>query len=344
MPIWIDVGDGTVIVPPPVVPPQPQPPAPAPPAVATVPPPPLLPPAVPPPPPPAAAPPPTPSTQAQPIPQPGQVLIDVGDGTVIPAPPVVPSPPTPGGVPSAPSDGYPAADGGDWPDPDGGDGDYTDADLAAIVQEADDVDAGRIQLLSVNHPPPGSIGQGPYEGTHGKAYNIAGGSDNWESENAVDIWLYPGTHVLAVEDGTVSPGGWGYGLSTRGGRFAGWRVHLVASNGRVFYYTHMAGLNVLKGQPVKKGHTLGFSGVANGTPHLHFAVNPPFDPHAWAKATYDLKARTNLGQNPVTGDFPASPADVNAQWRDLIDVFGKKVPAIHTRAAAVDDRIRAVLK
>lgn len=274
---------------------------------------------------------------------PGIIYIDDPvTGLPTPAPPAVPPPEPPAGA--LPGDVYPPADGADWPDAESGDGDFTDAELLALQQEADDIDSGARSLEAVKHPRPGTIIGEPYAGSHSKAVNVAGGSDNWQSENAVDVWLYPGTHILAVEDGQISPGGWGYGLSPFGGRFAGWRVHLVASNGRVFYYTHMAGLNVLKGQRVKRGAHIGDSGVANGVPHLHFAVNPPFDPHAWAKATYDLKARTSIGSSPVSGDFPSSPADVNAQWRDLVDVFGKKVPAINAKAAALDDRILAVLK
>lgn len=260
-------------------------------------------------------------------------------------PPVAPPPPPP----ATPSDGYPTPDGGDWPDPDGGDGDTTDEDVANLEQEADDIDSGARSPAAVNHPHAGTIIGQPYEGTHSKAYNIAGGSDNWESENAIDIWLYPGTHVRAVEDGTVSPGGWGYGLSSGGGRFAGWRVHLVASNGRVFYYTHMAGLNVTKGQVVKRGAVLGFSGVANGVPHLHFAVNPPFDPHAWAAATYDLKARTNIGTSPTTGapppeSAPYKPAGVNAQWRGMIGFLANDLPKVSGDAGAFGDRLLGIFK
>lgn len=129
MPIWIDVGDGTVIPaplvsPPPAVPPPPPPPVveappPPPPVVVsepppnvgailtgivnptqTAPPPPEIvnPPAVTPVP--AGGPPPElpPSTQGQPIPQPGHPLVEIDTGDVIPAPVAtdyVPPPPPP---------------------------------------------------------------------------------------------------------------------------------------------------------------------------------------------------------------------------------------------------------
>lgn len=320
MPIWIDVGDGTVIVPPPAVPPPPPPPS------------------SPPPPPPPSAPPPSTTPTVGEIPQPGQTYLpgeDVGlpPGTIVPTPPAVPpppsSPPPPGG---SSGDAYPPEDAGDWPDPEEGDAGETDAGIATLEAEADAIDAGERVPLASSHPPPGTVIGEPYVGTHAKAFNVAGGSDNWESENAVDVWLYPGTHVVACLDGVISPGGWGFGQSASGGRFAGYRVHLVASNGRVFYYTHLAGLQVVKGQHVKRGDYIGPSGVANGVPHLHFAVNPPFDPHAFVRDAYDLKHRTSIGTNPKTGGppdetSPTVPAGVVNNWRELVRVFSRQIPA-----------------
>jgi murein DD-endopeptidase MepM/ murein hydrolase activator NlpD len=43
----------------------------------------------------------------------------------------------------------------------------------------------------------------PYQGTHARAFNKSGGSDNWESENAVDLPTPKGTPVYAVQDGTI---------------------------------------------------------------------------------------------------------------------------------------------
>jgi murein DD-endopeptidase MepM/ murein hydrolase activator NlpD len=240
-------------------------------------------------------------------------------------------------------------DSGDWPDPEEGDAGFTDDDLLGLESEADAIDAGQPVLFASTHPSPGTIIGTPYAGTHGKAFNVAGHSDNWESENAVDIWLYPGTHILAVEDGVISPGGWGYGQSASGGRFAGWRVHLVAAGGKVFYYTHMQGLAVPKGRRVAKGDLIGYSGVANGVAHLHFAVNPPFQPQAWAKAAYNAKARTpGAGAIPGVSGGPdltvKPPAGVVGQWRDFVDVFRVTVPKQRTRVNSLADSLVEVFK
>lgn len=311
----IDVGDGTLLAPPPRSPPA----------------------AVPPPQPPPAPAPPTVSAPApRPIPQPGHALVDVGDGTLIEAPPATVTGTTDTGTPTPPGDvGDDAHDVGN--DPEAGD-EPTSDELAYWAAEADAVDSGGLLLDAVTHPAPGTAFGFPYQGTHGKAFNIAGGSDNWQSENAVDVWLYPGTHVLAVVAGVVSPPGWGFGNAHETGRFAGWRLHLVGDNGQVFYYTHMAGLNVLQGQRVEKGHYLGDSGVANGSPHLHFAARPPYDPRAFYKDAFTLKGRTSIGTSPSTGGPPAPEPNgdvVSAAWDELMSVFGRTLPAAteHVRDA-----------
>lgn len=111
----------------------------------------------------------------------------------------------------------------------------------------------------------------PFEGTHGKAFNVAGGSDNWESENAVDLRVRYGTPVLAVDDGTIGPE---IGSLGTGGRFAGLRLHLVTANNE-WYYAHLSRLDALikPGYRVKAGNVLGWSGAANGVDHLHLACN-----------------------------------------------------------------------
>jgi hypothetical protein len=59
----------------------------------------------------------------------------------------------------------------------------------------------------------------PYEGTHGKAFNVAGGSDNWQSENAVDLGIayrHAGTRGGRRDDQPRTDSG-----SVRQGRAAG---------------------------------------------------------------------------------------------------------------------------
>lgn len=367
--ILIDVGDGTLITPPPAVT-QPPPTAAPPPVAPTA-------------PSPAVAP-------AATIPQPGTVYIETEPGVVIPQPPVtqpapteptgtqpvitpettttIPQPgtttipgepgrpeepappavttPSDGGTPTGPTgvDQNPMPTAGDWTDPESGDGNFTDADWQRLLDELAAIESGERVLAASDHPAPGTIIGEPYQGTHARDFNIRGGSDNWESENAVDIWLYPSTHLLAVEDGVISPGGWGFGLSASGGRFAGWRLHLVSTGGKVFYYTHMAGVNVVRGQHVKRGDFLGVSGVANGVPHLHFAVIPPFDPHVWADSTWDKHAKLVSGEPPIVPVKAKPQPGLMAGWRDLLTVLGRDVPAAGSNLSSSVREMRKAIR
>lgn len=114
----------------------------------------------------------------------------------------------------------------------------------------------------------GSIHGGPYQGSHSKSFNKANGSDNWESENAIDIYVPIGTPVYAVADGTI--GSQIGSLNSSSPRMAGLRLHLV-TNGNEFYYTHLSKLSVHAGEHVVAGQLLGYSGEANGVEHLHIA-------------------------------------------------------------------------
>lgn len=108
----------------------------------------------------------------------------------------------------------------------------------------------------------------PFQGTHAKAFNISGGSNNWESENAVDIALKVGTPIRAPYSGTI---GSQIGSLGSGGRFAGLRVHLAGA-GQELYFAHLSKLAVKAGQHVTAGQVIGYSGSANGVAHLHLAA------------------------------------------------------------------------
>ena len=108
----------------------------------------------------------------------------------------------------------------------------------------------------------------PYQGTHGKQFNAQGGSDNWQSENAVDLAAPVGTPVYAAFSGTI---GDNIGSQGQGGRFAGMRVQ-VNGGSNAAWYGHLSKIVVKAGQAVKAGQLLGYSGEANGVAHLHFAV------------------------------------------------------------------------
>jgi len=109
----------------------------------------------------------------------------------------------------------------------------------------------------------------PYQGTHAKAFNVSGGSDNWESENANDIRVPVGTPIYAVANGTI---GSSFGSLGSGGRFAGLRLHLQGAKNE-WYYAHLSKFapGLKPGVRVRAGQLLGYSGEANGVPHLHIA-------------------------------------------------------------------------
>lgn len=109
--------------------------------------------------------------------------------------------------------------------------------------------------------------------------------NNWQSDNAVDIktaWLSP---VYAVHDGQIG----NFGVEpdnaravyyptpdsmTKLDRFGGNRVNVIGKANST-YYAHLARLNtkiIYSGARVKRGDLIGWSGIANGVPHLHFAA------------------------------------------------------------------------
>ncbi len=101
----------------------------------------------------------------------------------------------------------------------------------------------------------------PYGGTHTLG--------NWQSDRAVDIEIPVGTPVVAIEDGVIGPriGA----LGNAGSRFAGLRLTLQGRTDS-YYYAHLSALAVGAGQPVVRGQVIGWSGEANGVPHLHLGL------------------------------------------------------------------------
>lgn len=137
----------------------------------------------------------------------------------------------------------------------------------------------------------------PYQGTHAKKFNAQGGSDNWESENAVDLPTPKGTPVYAVSAGTI---GSQIGSLNEGGRFAGLRLHLV-TQGNEFYYAHLSKLVVKAGEKVHAGQLLGYTGVANGVAHLHIASKTGDPRQAFGIALPAATASTDTGQTTSGG-------------------------------------------
>lgn len=152
----------------------------------------------------------------------------------------------------------------------------------------------------------GTVIGDPYQGTHAVAFNQAGGSDNWESENAVDIAVPIGTPVYAVTAGTIGPQ---FGSLGSGGRFAGLRLHLNGTDGDSFYYAHLSSFapNIRPGVTVKAGELLGYSGEANGVAHLHFATTTNTSPLTWIKGL-PTKVADALGGAPPAPTAGAAAA------------------------------------
>jgi murein DD-endopeptidase MepM/ murein hydrolase activator NlpD/prophage tail gpP-like protein len=116
----------------------------------------------------------------------------------------------------------------------------------------------------------------PYVGTHRDF-------GNWQSDNATDIRCKKGTPVYAVHDGTLG----NYGVlpgsgtvirnPTPSGQLAGNRVNIMGRE-QSSYYAHMMDLSAeiknlgREGMRIRAGQLIGYSGVANGVAHLHFAV------------------------------------------------------------------------
>lgn len=154
--------------------------------------------------------------------------------------------------------------------PKGGDGSTGTAPVPTGVNQPGRGDTIGTGIL----PTIGKIIGKPYEGTHAKAFNQAGGSDNWQSENAVDVSTPVGTPIYAPVSGIIGR----TGSLGKGGRFEGLRINLGSSADN-FYFAHLSFVNVREGDRVNAGQLLGYSGSANGVPHLHFAVEngSPFD-------------------------------------------------------------------
>lgn len=108
------------------------------------------------------------------------------------------------------------------------------------------------------HLPHGKVIGTPYAGTHTLG--------NWQSDNAVDIALRPGTPVRSTTDGVVVKV---HGNPKDTGRFGGIAVTIKGKHGGTFY-THLRSAHVRAGQRVRAGDVIGGSGVANGVAHLHY--------------------------------------------------------------------------
>jgi murein DD-endopeptidase MepM/ murein hydrolase activator NlpD len=114
------------------------------------------------------------------------------------------------------------------------------------------------ELVGVHGPVIGT----PYSGTHTLG--------NWQSDNAIDVGVPLGTPVYAPFAGVIDPTHYG-ALGSSDPRMAGLRFNLVGPANSA-YGAHLSRLVAPPGAHLAPGALIGYSGVANATPHLHFAV------------------------------------------------------------------------
>jgi peptidoglycan LD-endopeptidase LytH len=118
----------------------------------------------------------------------------------------------------------------------------------------------------------------PTVSTNGKACPVAGPVsfiDSWgfprsggRSHEGVDMMASYGTPVAAIVSGTITYSGYG-------GSAGNWQI-LSGSDGNSYWYMHNQE-NIVNGGSVRAGQqiaTVGDTGNATGTPHLHFEFHP----------------------------------------------------------------------
>ncbi len=110
-----------------------------------------------------------------------------------------------------------------------------------------------------------------------------------------DIFAEPGTRVLAMLGGRVERVGWTF--------YSGWRVGIRGTDGRYWFYAHLAGLpgDLRVGDAVAAGDVIGEVGNTGYGPqpghkdeftyHLHLGIEEPggtwIDPYPYVRRTYD---------------------------------------------------------
>ncbi len=117
--------------------------------------------------------------------------------------------------------------------------------------------------------------------------------------NGVDLAASVGTPVLAAEDGTIAATGNQDAYCPRGayGRF----IVVNFTNNLTGLYGHLSKIIVVKGDTVKRGQVIGYSGqtgYATG-PHLHFTV--------YAQPTFYMGPSKVCGPMPYGGDLNPIP-------------------------------------
>lgn len=198
--------------------------------------------------------------------------------------------------------------------------------------------------VPAQHPPPGTLIGFP--NAPGSTHDPNVPPNNWQSDNAVDIWLYPGTVVRACAAGRVSTS-LGFGqMGDDSSRFGGKRLHVEHASGMISFYTHLERITTRRGAHVRRGQAIGRSGFGACVPHLHFAVTPPFDPRAWATITYRRGAPPNPPPPPV--EPPEAPPPIprrtpDESWNNLMVAIGPDRRRQRQRVNAARRAVRRAL-
>jgi len=87
------------------------------------------------------------------------------------------------------------------------------------------------------------------------------------------------------------------------------------------YYAHLSKIVVKPGEKVKTGQILGYSGVANGVAHLHFAVEKG-SPLDWVKNLPKRVSSQISGEDPGTGNAVTGAGCAGVQVLFVISILG----------------------
>lgn len=178
-----------------------------------------------------------------------------------------------------------------------------------------------------------SQGGGPGQGTH----SFTDPPNNWESDNAVDLFQAAGTPWIAVEDGVISQtAGWGKSDSSIGTVF-GYRLELDGDSGDKYFYQHGDSSLAAQGKKVKKGEVIGAIGPASmfkqaGVPtHLHFAAMNGNPENIIAGADVASGSTNTLadGGQGTTADSTSNSSTGAALWGSI------ELPTMMTSAEAL---------
>lgn len=210
------------------------------------------------------------------------------------------------------------------------------------------------------HPAPGTIIAVPTPADPNARWDHSSHKLPWEKFNHCDVWLYPGTPIIANDGGTISPMGRTLGRGPAGGPLVGLHAYLVSHTSPfVYYYGGLRAISVHREQVVNKGDVIGYSGVLGGTPHLHFSLQRGFNPQEFVRGAYRLGAPKGgrkpkppgassgggagvppLGWGPdsTSGDNSSLPDVIESAWHDFEFALRVTLPtsANAIRQASVD--------